>query len=167
MATVDLATAKLMVQLMGTLVGSNGARQTLDVNHQETYSDGSGANQAGNCWVTKGGSVAAAGTASIDCAGWTDFTGTARTPTNIKAIIIEVTAVDVAGGTLAVTAGASNHLASMFPDASKGLNMKGKGIFVLTSPEEGYAVTAGTGDLLLLSATTASFTYNLHLLVGI
>jgi hypothetical protein len=28
-------------------------------------------------------------------------------------------------------------------------------------------MTAGTGDLLLLSATTASFTYNLHLLVGI
>ncbi len=167
MADVDLATAKLMVALTGTLIGSNGARQTLGVDHQEVYSDGSGANQAGNCWVTKGGSVAAAETASIDCSGWTDFTGTARAPTNIKAIIIEITAVTVAGGNLLVSAGAANHLATMFPDASKGLNMKGKGIFVLTSPEEGYAVTAGTGDLLLLSATTATFTYNLHLLVGI
>lgn len=167
MATVDLATAKLMVQLNGTLIGSNGARQNLDVNHSEVYSDGSGASQAGNCWVTKGGSVAAAGTASIDCSGWTDFTGTARAPTNIKAIIIEVTAVDVAGGTLLVSAGAANHLATMFPDASKGFYMRGKGIFVLSSPEEGWAVTAGTGDLLLLTAATASFTYNLHLLVGI
>lgn len=167
MATVDLATAKLMVSLLGTLIGSNGARQNLDVNHSEVYSDGSGANQAGNCWVTKGGTVAAAGTASIDTSGWTDFTGTARAPTNIKAIILEVTAVDVAGGTLLVSAGAANHLATMFPDASKGFYMRGPGIFVLTAPSEGFAVTAGTGDLLLLTAATASFTYNLHILVGI
>jgi hypothetical protein len=164
---VDVNRFMLGLMLQGSLIGSNGARQDVSLDQRYNFTDGYGANQAGNCWVVKSGTVAAAGTASIDASGWTDFSGTAVAPTNVKAFIVVVTSVTVAGGTLLVSAGAANHLATMFPDASKGAYIRGKGFLALASPEEGYAVTAGTGDLLLLTAATATFTYDLYMLVGV
>jgi hypothetical protein len=152
--------------LQGTLIGSSGARQDINFSYEKVFSDGSGANQANNFRKIAGGTLAAAATLSVDMSGWTDFQGTAVAPANIKLLILHVTAVSAAGGTLLLSAGASNHLATMFPDASKGFYARGEGVHVIEAAEEGYNVTAGTGDLLLLTAATADFTFDLYAVTG-
>lgn len=164
---VDVSSLSFSLDLMGALVDSAvGARQDLAVAIRQTFTDGSGANQAGNARVVKSGAVAASGTASIDMAGWSDFRGNTVNPTNIKLLVIVVTAVSASGGNLAVTGGASNNL-TCFTGTSQGVKIFGKGCFVLGSWEEGMTVTAGTGDLALLTATGADFTYDLYAVVGV
>jgi hypothetical protein len=154
------------MSLTGTLIGDNGARQEIAFVYDKTFSDGSGASQANSFRKVTGGSVAAGTPVSVDMAGWTDAQGATVNPADIKLFIINITAVSAAGATLLISAGASNHLTTMFPDASKGFTARGLGPQVISSPEEGFDVTAGTGDLLLLTATGGTFTYDLYAVCG-
>jgi len=109
--------------------------------------NGNGANQANELWADTR-SIAASGSEDIDLnGGVSDIFGTAIAFTKIKGLVI----VAAAGNTNDVIVGgaAANAISSIFGDAADTIKVKPGGMVALVAPNAaGYAVTAGTADLL-------------------
>ena len=105
--------------------------------------------------------LTASSTESLDLAGGlTDAFGAAITFVEVVAILIK----PASGNTNNVLVGgaASNGFATPFGDASDVIKVTPKGFLMLVS-DEGYAVTAGTGDLLKIanSGSGSSVTFDI------
>jgi len=129
------------------------------------FSDGTGANQIQQVFSDTR-TLSASATENIDLAGGlTNAFGVAITFTKIKAIVIRA----AAGNTNNVQVGgaASNGFTAPFVDATDKLSIKPGGVVVLAAPDaNGFAVTAGTGNILLVanSAGSTGVTYDILIL---
>jgi len=93
----------------------------------------------------------------------TDSLGNAVVFTAIKAILIKSTSTNA--GNLTVGGAASNAFVGPFADAADKILVKPGGFLALAHPGTGWAVTAGTGDLLRIANGGASdATYDILLL---
>lgn len=142
-----------------------GVVSTLSKKMLLALSDGTGANQANNCFSDTR-TLAASASESLDLAGaLVNAIGQTIAFTKVKAIMIFA----AAGNTNDVVVGgaSSNGFATPFGAAAHTARVKPGGSLILTAPDvNGYAVTAGTGDLLQIAngAAGTPVTYDVILI---
>lgn len=143
----------------------SSAIDTLIKTYTCALAPGTGDGQANTVWsdtIT----LAASGTADLDfAASLTSSFGATLTFTKIKAIIVAALAANT--NNVVVSRPAANGLV-IFSAASDAVSILPGGLFVLTAPKAGIAVTAATGDLLTFtnSAGTTGVTYDV-IVVGV
>lgn len=123
-----------------------------------TLTNGTGANQA-NTIFSDNRSIS--GNDDIDLAGGlTDSFGNTLTYTSVKAIIIK--AADANSANIIMGAEGANPFATIFNDATDAILIPPGGMFVLTNPAaDGFAVTAGTGDILRFAPASGTQAFDL------
>lgn len=127
----------------------------LNKTYQQILTTGTGANQADRIYYTQP-TVAASGNTTIDLAGSVvDIFGATITFARIKGLIVAA----ASGNTNNVIVGnaASNGFITWVGAATHTVNVRPGGFLALMAPDAtAYAVTAGTGDLLLFTNSGAS-----------
>lgn len=158
----------LKVNATGTkTVGLASIQDPLVEDYTQLLASGTGANQASNLYHAQRTLVASA-SEDLDLAGTlTNAFGVTLTFTKVKALIIHA----ATGNTndVQVGGGGVNSFVNWVADASDIVNVKPGGTLILVAPNAaGYAVTAGTGDLLHItnSAGTTSVTYDV-IVIGV
>jgi hypothetical protein len=138
------------------------AKYPLEYAASVVLADGSGANQANKLW-TDTRTLTASSTENLDLnAVLTDIFGAALAFTKIKALVIK--AADTNVNDVVVGGAGANAAASFFADATDKVRVKPGGTVALIAPDaNGYAVTAATGDILLVAngAAGTSVTYTI------
>jgi len=159
--TVTLATTLSFI-LDALLVDSddlNSTRGALSHPLSDTLATGTAANQADKMWYDS--HSLAATSEDLDLAGsLTDVFGNTVTFVKVKAIIIHNKST-TATENLAVGGAAANQFINWVANASDIVNVGPDGILFLWSPIDGYAVTAGTGDLLKIDAGSDTIAYDI------
>ncbi len=125
------------------------AVQNLGLTVATAYANGTGANQANQVWTDER-TLADAASETLDLAGsLVDEFGGTVTFTAIKAFLIQNESADAF---LLFEPGDTNGFTGPFADASDQLKIPPGGCLLLTNPTAaGWAVTAGTGDIIKLS----------------
>jgi len=126
-----------------------------------TVTDGTGANQMDIIWHDQR-TLAATTSENLDLAGsLTDTYGT--TLTFVKVKFIYVGAATANGGLIQVGGAASNAFVNWVANSSDIIQVRAGGAFILYTPDAtGYAVTAGTDDILKINNTdSAEATYDI------
>lgn len=125
-----------------------------------SLASGTGSGQANTIWHDQR-TLAASGTEDLDLAGvlTSTISGATLTFTKIKLIFIYADPANV--NNVVVSRPASNGLV-LFSAAADACSVLPGGIFMLTAPQAGIAVTAATGDLLTItnSAGTTGVNYD-------
>lgn len=158
--------ASISTQIAATYRGSNdlGAPQfTLSAGLQPSIalSTGTGSYQA-DLLFSDTRTLAASATENLDLAGGlTDAFGSTLTFVTVKAIRICAAAANT--NNVVVGGAASNTLLGVFSDATDKVVVKPGGCFVWAAPKTGAAVTASTGDILLVanSSSGTGVTYDI------
>jgi hypothetical protein len=166
--TMDHVTLTVKVDSKALKTGNLGitADDPLLRDYTQLLANGTGANQASNHWHDQR-TIAASGNDDLDISGvLTNVFGTSMVFTKIKALIVKA-----AGNTNDVIVGgaASNQFATFLGAATHTIKVKPGGLLVLVAPDaNGYAVTAGTGDILRITNGGAgtSVTYDI-VLIGV
>ena len=123
------------------------------------FSDGTGDDAIKKVWSDNVTGVGTGGT-TYDLAGsLTDVDGSAITFTTIKLIFLRASASNA--GNVIIGNNAANDFAPMFGAATHTLIVPPGGVAVLLAPDTGYTVTAGTGDILKIAASTGTVEYDL------
>ena len=159
------ASSELNVNVRVTETGTGGLGVPTEI-HQIGWAlamlTGTAANQSDRVWSSSG--TLTATTLDLDLSGGlnTKVTG-AFNFVELTAIIIRNKATGT-GANLIVGAG-SNPIVAPWIAAGDGAKIGPGGVLVLTSPIDGYAVVAGTGDILRLDSGAATVPYEI-LLIG-
>ena len=137
-------------------VGLNDLGSILfDVNKQytDTMATGTGDNQADLAFADTR-TLAASATEDLDLAGsLVDALGDTLTFVDVKAIYIRAAAANT--NNVEVTPAAANGFEGPFADAIDQVDIPPGGSFQVTAPVDGWAVTAGTGDLITITNSGA------------
>ncbi len=128
------------------------------LNYSKSFSNGTGANQ-GNMIFSDTRTTDGTGEDLDLASGLTSAFGTTIVFTAVKGVLIHAAAANT--GNVMVTRPANGLV--LFIASGDGLAaIKPDGIFLFTDPSAaGLTVTAGTGDLLHLAASTGSVTYDI------
>jgi len=130
-----------------------------------TISDGTGANSAEAVFADQR-TLTTGGNEDLDLAGsLTDGYGNTITFTKIKGIFVKNSANS--GNAIEIGGATGNQFINWVGDGTDQVVVDEGGMFLLYSPiAAGYAVTAGTGDLLRITntATSANATYDIILI---
>lgn len=163
-----MLTGKILTQWQVEKVGSpdvGRAAHTIDVIRAYGFSNGTGADQA-NAMFTDARTLAASAFEDLDLAGGiSDALGTVLALTAVKAIRIHASATN--GGNITVGGAAVNAFVGPFGAAAHTLSIPPNGMIELVNPSAaGWAVIAGTGDLLRVTNNNAagSATYTIEIL---
>lgn len=143
-------TASLEIALTGTLtgdaVGSSAPRYEFAERVRHSTPDGTDTGEADLAYV-------AVRTLAAETAESLDLAGSLETPVGDAAVFAEVTGLFITaaagnGGTLTIGGAASNAFVGPFGDASDTIVLQPGQSFAVTNTGAGWAVAAGTGDLL-------------------
>ncbi len=129
-------------------VDRGAATRRKDLPGDQTLANGTGSNQADKAFTDQR-SLSASGSEELDLAGGLTTNGETLTFVKVKAIVIEAAAAN--GGNIVVGGASSNAFQGPFGDASDTLEIPAGGKVALFAPVGGWAVTAGTGDLLQIA----------------
>lgn len=159
---VELTSLKLVLQLVGNLTSVTDLTTAYDAINRDftkTFGNGTGALQ-GNMWWGDTRSVGTGGEDIDFAGGLTSAFGATITFTALKGLLIHASTANT--GNVVVTRGASNGLV-VFAAANDALApLKPGGIFLFTDPSAaGLTVTANTGDLLNIAASTGTVSYDI------
>jgi len=126
--------------------------QSNSFSYAKSIASGTGADQANMIYIAQG-SIAASGTLTLDLAGsLADVFGATITFTKIKGVYFDLLTTPAAASSVDFGGAGSNTWVGFFGDASDVLTIRGGSNFSTYCPDAtGYAVTAGTGDQLLLT----------------
>lgn len=165
------------VDLRTTLSATVSESSRLDGNYTANFvkslavalTEGTGSGQANKVYSISG-TLSTSATSDIDLSGsLTDMVGNAQVFTGIKALVI-VNRCTTTGVQLQVGAG-SNPWISWLIATGDGIKINpstssAPGFFVLCSPQDSYAVTAGTADILRLTNLSGSVTldYDIYII---
>ncbi|MEV0149107.1 MULTISPECIES: hypothetical protein [unclassified Nonomuraea] len=157
--------ARLLMQLTAELTSPldlTTGSAPLSFARQVSFADGVGLNQANRIWSDER-TLAASANEDLDLAGTlTDPFGVAITLARVKALFVAASAANA--NNVVIGAAASNAFVGPFGAATHTLAVRPGGLLALTAPDAtGYAVTAGTGDLLRVanSGAGSSVTYQI------
>lgn len=142
------------IRIHGTVAGADGSAVRVNEEYIQRFADGTGSEQIGNVWQDVSRALNAT-SEDLNVDGLTDFQGAATGFNNLKLMYFRNLDED-AGDHLLVGGAASNQLINWVGDASDKVKVGPKGIFLLISPVDGFAVTASTGDLLKVEAADNS-----------
>jgi len=126
-----------------------------------TVTDGTGSSQADIVFRDQR-TLAASTSENLDLAGdLTDAYGTTLTFVDVK--MLYVSAASTNGANIVVGGAASNAFVGAFADATDKVNLPASAWLKWVNPIDGYAVTAGTGDILKIenSDGAATATYDI------
>lgn len=144
--------ANINLSIIGALVAGldlETVKSDLAKKFQVSLTDGSGAGQATN-WFSDSRVLAASGSESLDLAGVLSNNFGPVTFTKIKALMVFARADNV--NDVVVGPAASNGFTTPFNAAADKVKVKPGGALILIAPDaNGYAVTAGSGDLLSIA----------------
>lgn len=162
-------TGNVRITVGGTLTNTDSDLQTttstLSYSQTHNITNGTGADQANMVWSDTR-TLTASASESLDLAGGlTDGFGSTITFTKIKGIVINAASANT--NNVLVGGAASNQFINWVSDATDVIVVRPGASFVLMAPDStGFAVTAGTGDLLKVanSAGTTSVTYDIILI---
>lgn len=162
------AAANLKLTLAGelsNLLDLGSAVYSPKYNASYGLADGTGANQIKQIFSDTR-TIAASGTDDLDLAGGlTNAFGASVTFTKIKALIVKASAANV--NDVVVGGDGAAALASLFGDVTDTIRVKPGGLFCVVAPDNaGYAVTAGTADILQIanSGSGTGVTYDILIL---
>lgn len=160
---VELTSLELILKLTGTLSNALDLSITQDhlaKDYSSVFGNGTGAGQ-GNMWW--GDTRTTDGTGEdLDLAGGlTSPFGVAITFTAVKGIVVRAA---TANSTNVVISRPANGLVLFAASADALAALKPGGIFVFTDPSAaGLTVTAGTGDLLHVAASSGTISYDIFI----
>ena len=164
--TIDLAS--LVLSIASRTKSALDLTNTLDEllkTYSFSFTDGTGANKAKNHWHDQR-TLAASASEDLDLAGGlTDAFGNVITFTKIKAIIVFAAAANT--NDVVLGNAAANAWIGPFGAAAHTVAVKPGGIAIFIAPDaNGYAVTAGTADILkvLNGGAGTSVTYDIFIL---
>lgn len=154
---------EIKVDLLETITRDLGSKSIQHFKKiAQAFTDGTGDDQLKKVYSD---SQAATASVTYDLAGGlTDGDGSAITFTTIKLIVIAAAAANAVN--VEVGANASNDFATIFGNATDKLIIPPGGTLLLMAPDDGYAVTAGTGDILKVAAASSTAAWDI-LLAGI
>jgi len=130
------------------------------------FLNGTGDNQVDRVFHVKAGSVVAASPVTYDLSGTLANPVDGSTVAFVEVAMIAVKNTTASGGGGLKVGGGSNQFVTPFGAAGDLLIVRPGGIAILYAPYDGggYTVTAGTGDILQIDATTGTCTYELLIL---
>lgn len=134
------------------------------LNSSYTYTSGTGNNQIQVLWSDTR-TLAASATENLDLAGvLATAIGGTFTTTAVKGVVITALAANT--NTVVVGGAASNTWTGLFVDATDKIAVRPGYTFVIAGGSTGYAVTAGTGDILTIANGGAgtSVTYSIAII---
>jgi hypothetical protein len=165
MPTTTLEAAAIALNIAASLTNLNDigiVRHSLPFSPSYNFGNGTGANQANEAFADIR-TLTASSSENLDLAGvLLDAFGSAITFTKIKALVVMAAATNT--NDVLVGGAASNGFITPFGDPTDIVKVKPGGLMVLVAPDaNGYAVTAGTGDILKVanSAGGSSITYSI------
>lgn len=166
--TIEAALLALNIAASITNLNDVGtARHSMPFNPSYSFANGTGANQA-NAGFADIRTLTASATENLDLSGaLLDAFGNTLLFTKIKAMVVLAASTNT--NDVLVGGAASNGFITPFADATDVIKVKPGGLAVLVAPDaNGYAVTAGTGDILKVanSAGSTSVTYTI-ILIGV
>jgi len=137
---------KIEVRLSGMIAGDNGTAQHVDKTYTFNFGDGTGDAQIGS--IYKATRTLASTNEDLDLHGSSikDFQGVALSMVKQKVLLVANNGT-AAGNDVTVKQPASNGV-PWAAAAGDGLVIGPGGLFLLVSPNDGYTVTASTGDLI-------------------
>jgi len=152
------ATAAVKFKINSTLSNTIGLGTTSSLAeflYTASLASGTGADQINKVWTSDDRSIAASSSETHDVAGGlTDALGATVTMTKVKGIAIKAASTNT--NNVVVGGATSNGLVNWVGDATDVINIRPGGCLVLIAPDStGYAVTAGTGDLLKISNSSS------------
>jgi len=114
-----------------------------------TFTSGSGDDQVNAIW-TDDRNISASANDDLDLAGVeSDAFGDTLTFTKVKVIMVKADSTNT--NDVVIGGAASNALANLFADTSDKIVIPPGGSFAITAPKDGWAVTAGTADILRIA----------------
>lgn len=121
----------------------------INLNRQYNFQDGVGANQANRIWSDTR-TIAASSTDTLDLAGvLSDAFGATLTFARVKALFVSAHSTNTNN---VIVGGGSNPFVTWVGGAAHTVTVRPGGCFLLIAPDAtGYAVTAGTGDILQIA----------------
>lgn len=129
-----------------------------------SYTAGTGSGAANHAWHDTR-TVSSGGNEDLDLAGGLSRGGYAYTFTKVKAIYVEASSSNTTN--VQIKSAAANGFTGPFADPSDIINIPPGGVFLVTEPADGWAVTAGTGDLInIADSGAADITYTI-VIVGV
>jgi len=132
-------------------LGSASAPIALEVRHN--LANGSAAGQASKAF-SDSRVIAASGSENLDLAGaLSSALGATIAFATVKSILVKAKATNA--NNVLVGPAASNGFLGPFADASDRVAVKPGGSFLVSAPDTGWTVTAGTGDLLTVANSGA------------
>lgn len=156
-----IITASFATTLSKTLEIAGATSVDYSLNQSITFGAGAGASQANSFWADDF-TVDSTGTTVNFAAPGTDAFGDSPAFTGIKAMIVKNLSATLA---LAVQAGASNGLTTLFDTASKGIIIAPLSTLVLVSAlAAGWVVASGGARNVLFKAPSATINLQLMLL---
>ncbi len=158
MANETINGLTVQVRIFGSVLGSDGVRQIVDRSYEKSFTDGTGTNQCGAIWKDDDRSLAST-SETLDLDALVDFKGAIMTDNNaVKVLFIQNNSTTTAQ---TVTVGGGDF-STPFADPTDKFVVGPGGIALFVNPIDGYAITAGTGDGLLV-ANNYTGTYNILL----
>lgn len=154
---------KMLMQIQGSyeaLRDVANATQAVNLRRPLDVTSGTGAGQADLFYVDTR-TLSASGTEDLDLAGGlVDAFGATQTHVEVVALLVSAAAANT--NNVLVGGAGSNAWSAIFGDATDTLVLK-PGASVLLMCDAGYAVTAGTGDLLKIanSSSGTAVTYTI------
>lgn len=154
MTTLTASVKALITASIAGPIDVGDVRHALTYGPGVTFADGVGANQANKVFADSRNLVASASESLDLSGGLTDALGLALVLTKVKAIMIHAASANV--NDVVVGGAAANGFITPFGDATDKVNVKPGGTLLLIAPDAtGYAVVAGTGDLLKVANSGA------------
>lgn len=164
MANETINGLRVVVTIRGSVVGSDGGRQEVDITYDRTFEDGTSTNQAQALFFDEVRPIAQAGE-DLDLNGSTsykDFKGNNLDMVQMSLFYLENLDTDT-GDSVNITRPAANGVTGM-QAASDVTTVQPGGLFLWIAPIDKATVTAGTADLINLAAADAAGS-NVKLLV--
>lgn len=119
--------------------------------------NGTASNQAD---VVFSGSVSLSGATTLDLRGSLSSVLTGDSVSFVEIVAVALRNKETAAGKYVDVGGGSNPVSSLWIASGDGVRVGPGGIFLLTSPVDGYTTTTGTADILTLTpASTADVDY--------
>lgn len=139
------------VEISGTILGSDGAKQVILANIAKSFSDGAGANKVGQAWWDKTRNLDTT-TENLDLAGTlATFNGDTLGLTDLKVLLIE-NKTETTGDDVILKNGASNPVGIM-GGTNPTLPIGPGGFLLLVDPIDGITVTGGSADTIGIETT--------------
>jgi hypothetical protein len=137
---------RVTVTIKGTIAGADGAILQVDETYDQVFNDGTGSDQMGLA-VQDLNRPLNATSEDLNLDGLTDFQGAASGLNNLGLMYFRNLDEDTGDG-LTIGGASANQFVNWVGDATDKIKVGPKGIFLLVSPVDKYAITASTGDLL-------------------